>query len=294
MPKHGGHDAGLHVYLADPVVGVVADVEVAPGVEREVLRVVERGVLLRASVARVAAEAQCGPGVRAAAAALGGMVAGVLAGEELDDAGGRVDPADVVCPLAGQVQVAVVVDGDAAVGVHLRLDGRTAVAAAAGLAGPGYAGDDACLVVDASVCLIAQVRQVEVTVLVLREIVRAVETGVDRGAAVAGAAWHTVSGEPVEDAAAVDAPQDMGVVVRHDQVAVRPADDAERPPRVRVPGRYAVAEPGSGDRRYRTRAKSGQRFVHSRPPPSGVRGTIVPTTTSSVTLQLLITSAPHM
>ena len=65
----------------------------------------------------------------------------------------------------------------------------------------------------------------------------AVEAGVDRGSAVAGAAGHAVSGEPVEDAVAVDPPEDVGVVVGDDHVAVRPPDDAERPSRVGVPGR---------------------------------------------------------
>ena len=84
-------------------------------------------------------------------------MAGILSGEQVDDSGGGVDPADVVGPLAGQVQVAVVVDGDAAVGVHLRLDGWPAVAAAADFAGACHAGDDAGLVVDAAVRLVAQV-----------------------------------------------------------------------------------------------------------------------------------------
>ena len=90
----------------------------------------------RASVAVVAAQAEPGARIGTAAVVLRGVVAGVEAGEALDDAGPGVDAPDVVRPLAGQVDVAIAIDGDAAGGVELRLCGGPAVSAPADLPEP--------------------------------------------------------------------------------------------------------------------------------------------------------------
>ena len=81
VPKDGCDYAGLHVDLANAVVGVVADVQVACGVEREVLGVVEARGLLRAAVPAVPAEAKARPKVRLAVADLRGVVSGLMSGE---------------------------------------------------------------------------------------------------------------------------------------------------------------------------------------------------------------------
>ena len=221
------------------------------------LRVVERGVGCRPAVAVVALQAQArlpaegravdplqaGPAV----ASLRGVVPRVQAGDGLDDAGLGVDTANGVGPLAGDVDVAAVIDRDAAGRVELGFQGRTAVAATACAARACNASDYAGLVVDASVGLVQQVREVEVAMVVQRKVVRAVEPGVDGRATVAPAAGHAVAGEGVQDAVAVDAPEPVAFVVGDDKVAVRPPHDAQRPPGVRVLGRDAVAITSAGD-----------------------------------------------
>ena len=134
VAEDGRDDASLHVDLAHSVVGVVADVEVAGWAEGEVLGMVEARSLLRAAVAAVPAEAEARAEVGPAVSHLGGMVSRLVSGEELDDSGLGVDAADVVGPLAGYVDVAVLGDGDTAVGVHLGLGSGTAVASATLLA----------------------------------------------------------------------------------------------------------------------------------------------------------------
>ena len=84
------------------MVRIVADVEIPPGVEGQVFGMVEGGVLGGAPVAVVAAPAEAAPvfeppaQVRPAAPFLRGIVAGVVTGEEVDDSGFGVDPANRV------------------------------------------------------------------------------------------------------------------------------------------------------------------------------------------------------
>ena len=247
LPRTVVTTPGLHVDPADAVVGVVADVEVPLRVEGEVLRVVEAGLRGGSAVPVVAAEADSRAACRPAGPLLGGVVARVEAGEALDDAGSRVDAADVVGPLARQVEVAVGGDGDAAGGVHLGVHRRTAVAAAADLAAARDPGDDAAFGVDAAVDLVAEVGQVEVPLPVDGEVVGVVEAGRFRGAAVAAEAADAVAGEVVEDAVGVDAVEAVPLVVDDDEVAVRAAGDPEGPAGVGVARRDALAKAGAGD-----------------------------------------------
>ena len=230
VPKDGCDYAGLHVDLANAVVGVVADVQVACGVEGEVLGVVEARGLLRAAVPAVPAEAKARPKVRLAVADLRRVVSGLMSREEVDDAGLRVDAADVVGPLAGYEDVAVLGDRDTTVCVHLGLGGGAAVAATPLFARPDDGLDDARLGVDAAIDEVADVVDDDVAVLVLGDVVRRAELSVDGRATVAGVAGHARSGEAVEDAVVVDAPDDVHVVVVDEELAgLVPAQDAERP-----------------------------------------------------------------
>ena len=156
--------------------GVVADVEVAVRIERHMLRVQESSLGRRPSVAVVPAETQaCFPAERRPSdsarigptvSLLRGVVVGALAGEQFEYSGFCVDPANVVIPLAGQEDIAIIVDGYSAGGVELCFDGRTALAATPLPARPREGRDDTGFVVDAAIRVVPQVREVEITVFV--------------------------------------------------------------------------------------------------------------------------------
>ena len=245
VAEHGGDDAGGHVDLADAVVRVVADVEIAPGVEGQVLGMVEGGVRGRAAVAVVAAPVEAAPvfqplaQVRPAPSFLRRIVAGVVAGEEFDDAGPCVHLPNRVLPLAGQVEVAGRIHRYAAVDVQLRLEGGTPVAAAAGPAGSGHPRDDAGMRVDPADRAIRKVGGVDVAAVVESQAVGAAQPSLQRRPAVAAIPRDAVAGEGVQDAVPVDAPEAVGVPVGDDQIAFGAADDADGPAYVGLFRRHA-------------------------------------------------------
>ena len=251
VAQDGRHDAALHVYLAYAVVGVVAHVEVALRVEGDVLGVEEARVAGWASVAVVAAEAQARlpreggtgepAGVRTPRAVLRGVVPRLLPGEDLDSPRLGVDPADVVVPLAREVDVALVVYGDAARGVDLGVDGRAARASPADPARTGDAGDDPGLAVDAAVAVVPEVGEVEVAVPVEGEVVGAVHPGVDRRTAVTLVPGHPVTREGVEYALAVYSPEAVALVVGNHEVAVGQPHDSKGPATGRVTREHPLA-----------------------------------------------------
>ena len=112
-------------------------------------------------------------------------MAGVVPGEDLDRAGVGVDAADVVGPLGGDVDGAVVGHGDAAVGVHLGVDRGPAIPSAADLPAARKPRHDAGLVVYPPVGVVLDVVDVEVAVLVLGQVVGGAEACLARRAAVA-------------------------------------------------------------------------------------------------------------
>ena len=114
--------------------------------------------------------------------------------------------------------------------IHLGLGCGAAVAAAPLLARSNDGLDDTRLGIDAAIDKVADVVDDDVAVLVLGDVVRGAELRVDGRAAVAGVAGHARSGEAVEDAVVVDAPDDVHVVVVDEELAgLVPAQDAERP-----------------------------------------------------------------
>ena len=266
VAQHGGDDAGAHVDAADAVVGVVADVQVAARVEGQVLGVVEGGVRGGAAVAVIAHQAEAGAGERAAGAPFGRVVARRVTGEQVDDAGARVDAADVAGPFVGQVDVAAGVDRHSAGAVEFGVDRRAAVAAAADPAAAGHPGDDAGAVVDAADRAVAQIGQVQVAGPVLVQVVRLLEPGCRHRAAVAIHAGHAVAAEPVQDAAAVDAPDAVAPVIVDDQVAVRPPRHPHRPPGGRLAGRDALPEAGAGQHGDAARRQGVQRGAERHAP----------------------------
>ena len=235
---------------------VVADVEVALGVECEVFGAQEGGVLLGAAVAGVSSEAEAGVRERGRVVEGLGVMSGVASGEGVDDAGASVYAADGVCPLAGEEDVAGVVYGDAAGGVELGLDGGSAVTAASDFAGSGDGSDDACTVVDAAGGVVPEAGEVEVSMSISAEVVGAVDPRVPCGAAVAGVPGHAVAREGVEDAVGVDAPDAVAVVIVDDDVAVDLPDDAHGPAALSFPGGDAFS-----DRRTRNRRDVTEREV---------------------------------
>ena len=175
-------------------------------------------------------------------------MSGLVTGEELDDAGLRVDAADVVGPFAGYEDVAVFGDGDSAVGVHLGLGGRAAVSAAAQLARSDDGLDDSRFGVDAAIDEVADIVDDDVAVPVLGDVVRRAKLRVDGGAAVAGVSGDARAREAVEDAVVVDAPDDMHVVVVDDELAgLFPAQDAEGPTGVGFIRGDALADSDAGN-----------------------------------------------
>ena len=101
----------------------------------------------RAAVAVIAAEAQSGSRIGPAVPILRRVVARVVSGKDLDGAGSGVDAPDVVGPLGGDVDGAIVSHGDAAVGVHLGVDRGPTIPSAADLPAARKARNDPGLVV---------------------------------------------------------------------------------------------------------------------------------------------------
>ena len=122
----------------------------------------------------------------------------------------------------------------------LGVDRGPTVPSAADLPTARQARHDAGLVVYPSVGVVFDVVDVEVALLVLRQVVRGAEAGLACRAAVARIAGDAVSGKGVEDSVRVDPPEAMTVVVADDEVAVGAPHNTHGPAGVRLLGRDAV------------------------------------------------------
>ena len=185
------------VDLADPVVAVVADVEVVAGIDRQMLAVIERSLQRRDPVSVVAPHAD--PGVAADDAL----------SVHLPDRGRR---------FVGDVQIALRVLGHAGGDVQLRLRRRASIPFPAPNAAPRHGGDDAGGGIDAPDPVVPQIAQVEISVPISPEIMGGVEAGVPGGSSVPGKPLDSVTGEGVQNALAVDPPDALAVVIHDEEI----------------------------------------------------------------------------
>ena len=145
-------------------------------------------------------------------------------------------------------------------GVHLGVDGGPTVASAADLPTARKARHYAGLVVYPSVGVILEVVDVEVALLVLRQVVRGAEAGLAGRAAVARIAGDAVSGKGVQDSVRVDPPDAMTEVVADYEVAAGTPHYTHRPAGVRLLGRDAVTVAHARDGGYVASRQAGERL----------------------------------
>ena len=78
--------------------------------------------------------------------------------------------------------------------------------------------------------------------------------GIDGLPPISGVARDTRAGESMKDAVAVDPPQDVEMVIDHDQfTCLHPSNDAQRPTGVGLARWNTLPYPHAGDGRYRAR-----------------------------------------
>ena len=260
---------------------ILMPLSVTATVERQVLGVVERGCRGRSAVAVETAERIGAAAVRPAGAPFARVIASRLSGEEGHHPRAGIDLADAAVPLAADVQVAVVVDGDARGRVELGFERVQAFAAAPHLPIADYGSQHPGPVIDASDRVGAFVRSAgaqlgkeQVPLGVEAEVVRRVHASLEGGAAVAGVAGHAVTGESVEDALPVDAPDAVAPDVGEDEVAVGATHDAHRPTDVSLGRGDALAVPDAGNRGDMTGAEPGEVIeqIHATSVANEVRG----------------------
>src|SRR5262249_19902131 len=170
----GGDDTGCRRYLADALVGVVGDVQVAAAVHHHPERVEQAGRCGRAAIAAVAV--------------------GAVAGNGGDDAGRQDDLADVAAVVADE-QVACAVQRHSVREVQLGRAGLAAVPGEAGDAGAGDGDDVAGRLDDLADAVVALVGEEDVAAAVHRHPVRGVQRGGGRCDVVAVVPLAAVAGD---------------------------------------------------------------------------------------------------
>ena len=272
VAQHGGDHPGLAADFPDAVVGVVANMEVALRIERQVLGVVEGCLAGRPSIPVKTHQAETRTEKGPAAAPLGGVVTRAAARPDLDGPALRIDATNRAGPFVGDVDATPLVDRQAAGTIELRLQRRPPVTAPPPPPGAGDPRDDSGPRVDPTDGHVSQVGEIKIPFPVQAQVVRVAHPRFQRRPPVALAAGHPVPREPVQNSLAIDPPEPMGPIVHHDQLPVPAAHHPHGPAGVGVAGRNAlvIADPRYRDDPSRRQLSKNVERSHKRLPASPV------------------------
>jgi hypothetical protein len=148
-----------------------------------------------------------------------------------------INASNGTCPFVCQEHVPPRVNRHTASAIELRIYGQTSVTPAAHLSISGHPRNLAGLRVNPTNGTVAEVRQVKMALVVLKEIVRVAKAGLRGRSAITRIARNAITRKTMENSLPVNPPQTMRLIVNNNQISISATHHSHGPTCVGVPRR---------------------------------------------------------